>query len=1064
MDIWKRSLQSYTVSLIQWNQYCSDTVTKEAFLRGIGPFPNIVSALNTCNGNRDIIEFKQKSSGTQQWKWTFGDGTDTTINSDVETIRHAYAKSGQYKVFLTVTDAQCSSTDSISVDVFVKQKPVLTADKNVFCGSDDLGLKINGLENLMRYGITYYYYQGQFQFSDGKLAADPFYNFLPGLESTITKIPPRNDSIRLIIYDAVYGCYDTSNYVPVNIAGPVAAFDIQQRSVCADNRVNFTDRSTSTGGVPIAQWIWDYGDGKSDTLFTSQNPVHRYDEPNYYRPTLKVIDTAGCSDYTFTNAHYVESYGPVASFTVSDTVVTPNTAITFTNTTLNYPGGYTQYSWDFGDGKTSTEYSPTHVYDKVGSYTIKLIAFNTYTGCRDTILLPAYIKVKTVVASFNLNTSYPGGKACPPLVANFENTSINALSVLWDFGDGGGYSDNPVAASRTYYQPGVYRAVLYAYGRNGAIDSTVQFITVNGPYGTMWVDTSAGCSPFPVKFASDVKNTISYRWDFGDGEIDAKDSSTAHTYIKPGVYIPRLILRDTAGCPATFELGDTIIVDKLSASITNPGNIVCDSAIIDFKSGTESLARDSLQIPLNYTWNFGAGVNASGTSNDQATAQYRLAGTYPLSLKVTSAFGCVKELRDTVLVAATPISSIVSRDNICEDSTILFTANSNQQDLEWRWNLSDGRTYNTKDAGDILFSDPGNYTITLLSKNQYQCVDTVTRDLVIHPKPLLSITPGNSTVCLGDDITLEASGGNTYQWTSSDPSYGASGNKIIVKPADPITFYVQAMSEFGCRRDDSVKLKISYPFTIAKLQDATICRGEVIDLQTNGAVSYAWFPASGLSTSQGNKVKASPDTTTSYMVVGYGADACFTDTARFQVTVNPLPEVEAGNTIQATVGSTLELKPTLSNDVTTIAWNPSTYLNCFNCATPTVTPRSDITYRVRVSNQYGCESSDTVSIRLSCPNTSLFIPNTFTPNGDGLNDIFFPQGKGIRVIKYLRIFNRWGELVFEKQNFNINDDKNGWNGTFKGKILPPDVFVYDTEMVCDNNQIIKQYGNLMILR
>lgn len=1055
---------NYTVTLIQWNQYCSDTTVKEAFLKGTGPFPSITSAVNTCAGNRGTIEFQQTATGTQQWKWSFGDGTDTTLNTNIQTIRHNYKQSGQYKVYLTVSDGKCSSRDSISVDVFIKQNPVITADKNVLCGSDNLTLTLSNVEAVKRYGITYYFYQGQYQFSDGTLAADMFYNYLPGHSSVITKIPPRKDSIRLIIYDYVYGCNDTSNYVPVNIAGPVAKFDIVQNSVCAEDQIRFTDKSTSTGGVPISKWIWNYGDGKSDTLTSSANPSHRYDAPNYYRPSLKVIDTAGCFDYTFENANYIQSYGPQASFTVSDTVMTPNSPITFTNTTLNYPGGYTEYKWDFGDGKTSNEYSPTHSYDKVGSYTIKLYAFNTYTGCRDTVIKQSFIQVKTVVASFTLNTIYPGGKSCPPMVANFVNTSINALSVLWDFGDGGGLSDNPSAASRTYYQPGVYRAVLYAYGRNGAIDSTVQFITVNGPYGTMVADTTEGCSPFAVKLISDVKNTISYRWDFGDGAIDAKDSATAHTYVKPGIYVPRLILRDAEGCPATFELGDTIIVDKLTSSITNPGNIVCDSAVIDFKSLSESLARDSLKLNLNYQWTFGNTVITSDKTNENIRANYTTTGTYLLSLKVSSPYGCLQELKDTVLVAATPVAAIQSIDAVCEDNNIMFTANADQPEVQWNWKLSDGRNYSVQNAGDIRFDNPGNYNMQLLVKNQYGCVDTVTKSVTIHPDPVLTISPKSATVCFGDTIRIEASGAATYNWSPNNDVVNTNGGVLLSKPLLPVKYYLNSLSEFGCVTNDSVQLQVSYPFDIEEPADAEICLNDRVVLKTSGAVSYQWTPTQGINNPTAASVIATPQVTTDYMVVGYGNDACFTDTARFTVVVNPLPVVNAGDKIETTVGSVFELKPELSNDIVQIRWNPATYLNCYDCATPKVTPQSDITYRIQVTNNFGCIASDTVSIRLSCPNTSVFIPNTFTPNGDGLNDVFFPKGKGIRTIKYLRVFNRWGELIYEKTNFNINDERSGWDGSFKGKKLPPDVFVFDTEMVCDNNQTIKQYGNLMILK
>jgi gliding motility-associated-like protein len=117
-----------------------------------------------------------------------------------------------------------------------------------------------------------------------------------------------------------------------------------------------------------------------------------------------------------------------------------------------------------------------------------------------------------------------------------------------------------------------------------------------------------------------------------------------------------------------------------------------------------------------------------------------------------------------------------------------------------------------------------------------------------------------------------------------------------------------------------------------------------------------------------------------------------------------------------------------------------------------------------VRNQYQCEASDTRTIKLLCNSESVFVPNTFTPNGDGMNDVWYPRGAGIRQVKFLRVFNRWGQLIFERLNFNTDDRSAGWDGTYKGQLLSPDVFVYSLGMVCDNGQVIETKGNVMVVR
>jgi gliding motility-associated-like protein len=107
---------------------------------------------------------------------------------------------------------------------------------------------------------------------------------------------------------------------------------------------------------------------------------------------------------------------------------------------------------------------------------------------------------------------------------------------------------------------------------------------------------------------------------------------------------------------------------------------------------------------------------------------------------------------------------------------------------------------------------------------------------------------------------------------------------------------------------------------------------------------------------------------------------------------------------------------------------------------------------------------DEITIRVICKNTNVFIPNTFSPNRDGMNDIFFPRGTGLFNIKSFRVFNRWGQLIFERYNVAPNTESQGWNGTYNGKNVQTDVYVYMMEVVCENGSIIPIKGNITLLR
>ena len=127
-------------------------------------------------------------------------------------------------------------------------------------------------------------------------------------------------------------------------------------------------------------------------------------------------------------------------------------------------------------------------------------------------------------------------------------------------------------------------------------------------------------------------------------------------------------------------------------------------------------------------------------------------------------------------------------------------------------------------------------------------------------------------------------------------------------------------------------------------------------------------------------------------------------------------------------------------------------------------PKFNTIYTVTAVDDNGCRNSEKVQVIVLCQGANVFVPNTFSPNGDGSNDVFYVRGKGLNRVKSLRIFNRWGETVFEKINFPVNDASAGWDGTYKGKIVSPDVFVYQVDVFCDNSESIRFEGNISLIK
>jgi gliding motility-associated-like protein len=180
--------------------------------------------------------------------------------------------------------------------------------------------------------------------------------------------------------------------------------------------------------------------------------------------------------------------------------------------------------------------------------------------------------------------------------------------------------------------------------------------------------------------------------------------------------------------------------------------------------------------------------------------------------------------------------------------------------------------------------------------------------------------------------------------------------------------------------------------------------------------------------------------------------------------VHSLPTVNAGPDREVVYGAPTLLSASSSNDVVRWNWTPSDYLSCTDCAAPVSRPQSEINYAVAVYNSNNCVARDTVKLGMICAEGNIYIPNAFSPNRDGKNDVFTINGHGVRIIKSLRIYNRWGEIVFEKKNFYPSDNSSAWNGRYKGVEAPTGSYVYFGEMECEAGETFVRKGTVTLIR
>ena len=1019
----------FNVTLIVKNNGCRDSIRIDKYIQIKPPIAKFIDS-SGCD-TRFTKKFIDQSIGALQWNWDFGDGTF----SNEQNPTHTYNRAGSYLVQLTVRNDTCEHTTSRQISVIVEDAGFAASD-TIICK----GVKVDfTTTNLNQSNIASY----QWSFGDGVIQ-------FGGSAVSHSYASAGIYDVRLIITD-INGCADTvvrKQYIQVD--GPTADFNSRVPGACLFQNVIFDDSSVTDGTHAIQYWIWNYGDGSVDSL-SSPPFQHVYANAGNYTVLLKVIDTKGCAD-SVAKRNSILISDPTADFFSPDTSSCLSATISFINLSA---GPRLLYRWNFGDGQSSTITNPVHTYGVEGNYTVKLSIIDEY-GCKDSISRNSYIHVKNPVAQFSMSDSV---STCPPLVVNFSNQSQHYNGFEWDFGDGTKSAlQNPV---HFYTYPGTYHAKLKVTGNGGCIDSIVKKIVVRGPQGSFTYDRIEGCVPTTVNFVASTKDQVTFIWDFNDGETTPSgDSVISHTYTRMGEYLPKMILKDPQGCQVPVVGKDTIRVYGVDASFVMNKQVVCDSGFVNFRDS--SISNDLI---TRYQWTFGDG---SSSTIQHPTHWYKTTGQYPIELIVITQHACTDTVDDVspIKIVNSPHASVVGDTAACVPAILSFdgiVVNPDTSSLRWKWNFGNNTSSNLQHPNPVTYSSAATYNVSLILTNSSNCADTAYYPVVAHPIPTVDASP-DKVICRYQQTLLEATGAVRFSWTPASSLSCNDCSNPMATPDSSEKYVVRGENIFGCSAVDSVLITVKQPFRIKTGRGDTLCKGESYMMEVSGAESYNWWPSVGLDNPGKAKPTARPDTTTLYRVIGTDNANCFYDTGYVRLTVYPYPTVEAGNNQTIIGGNSVTLNSVVSQDVKYIKWMPEKWLNCYDCVSPVATPKQNIRYSVLVSNEGGCMARDDVSVLVVCAEGNLFLPNTFSPNGDGINDVFYPRGKGIYGLKNFRVFDRWGEVVFSQADLQANDMSKGWNGMFRGKLASQDVYVYTIDVICENNFVFSHKGNVALIR
>ncbi len=665
----------------------------------------VVGATATPNSGQAPLEVTFSAGavdGVEPYRasWVFGDGSDP---AEGLTVQHRFVRAGEFVARVTLTDdAGASATAEVPVRITEGAAPVITrARATPSQGIAPLNVSFSAT-------VTGAGAQPQYawDFGDGSTSdlATPSHTFTSG--GTFT--------VGVVVTNGETGVASERATVEVEVASdaiPAAAASATPASGIAPLTVSF--RGTVVGGNGPFNYTWDYGDGSAGS--TGQNPSKVFDTPGVYTVLFTVTDADGDEDTASVDVSVQDNTVPQVALTA-----TPSTG--YAPLTAQFDPGVSggdlplTYQWSFGDGDTSTQANPSHVYTTPGTYTVTLEVTDA-NGDQAT-------DTSDVVVTTN-ETPQATASATPdaglaPLTVQFDAQASGgngALTYQWSFGDGG--SASIASPSHIYQTAGQYTATVVVTDADGDSTSGQVIVDVGSdlvPSANASASPVSGFSPLTVDFfgnASGGNGALSYTWNFGDGSATSTDQNPTHTYTLAGTYTATLLVEDTDGDSSS----DTVrieVVDNQIPQVT--GSATPDSGIAPFNVSFQASVSGG-DSPFTYVWDFGDNEPASPLQNTNHS--YTNGGTFVATVTVTDANGDTDTDAVTITVADDQTPTVTATADVDTGTAPLTVqldaagAGGNGA-LTYQWFFGDGSVPASGASVQHTYQNAGIYTASVV--------------------------------------------------------------------------------------------------------------------------------------------------------------------------------------------------------------------------------------------------------------------------------------------------------------------------------------------------------------
>lgn len=719
------------------------------------------------------------------------------------------------------------------------------------------------------------------------------------------------------------------------------------------------------------------------------------------------------------------------------------------------------YTWYFGDGTTSPVMNPIHTYTDTGNYRVMLVGIDSNScNIADTAFLDVEVRDDSIVADFLPFVEVD----CYNNSVSLHSISYPSASYAWNMGDGTTYHTDSV--SHTYANSGAYNVTLMV------TDSTrcdliktfaSQVVIPQKVDASFTTNSNGGCIPLLVNFNAPFSATSTYYWNFGDGAT-ASQASASHTYITVGNFPVSLLVVDSNSCN---------IADTAYATITTIDSSA--DALIHFTRtffGCDSVrvtAWSTYQGEDSETWDWGDG--SPGSNADSATHVYTTAGLFTITHIITdNEMLCKPTDTAKIVISLIPLNASITVADTggCLPFTASLSASSGLLTSNYYWFFGDGDSL----SGSVVshtYNQTGTYPIILVVVDTNACVGadsafaqiTVIDDSAHADFNLNILNDCDSNLIV--DLQNTSTNAIQYLWDFGDGTTSVLQNENhAYHIPGTYTIALIATDTNRCHQVDTIVKPVTLlPNALADFAAANVCAGTPVQFtnSSNPHANFLWNFGDGQTSTL-----FSP--THLFSAVGtYLVQLTVIDSGTCDITAVDSQSIHVYT--QPVAGFTTSADTFRFEEAVQFVNQSFSYQNLLwqfgdgeisNEENPVHTYEKIENMQVCLK-AYNDACADTVckSIYISFKGL-VGVPNAFSPNGDGINDVVKIEGRGITALTF-RIYNRWGEKVFETHDKNI-----GWNGIYKGVLQEMDVYTYAAEATLINGETIPLKGNITLLR